>query len=76
MGAPGEVHGAAAVANIFKGHAQGAQLALVNGAIGVVFAPGGKQGGVFRFTIRGNKIVEISVVADPESIRQLEWAIL
>ncbi len=41
-GAPGEVRGAEAVAETFKGRARVAQPALVNGAVGAVWAPGGR----------------------------------
>ncbi len=75
-GATGEFHGARAIAEIFKGHARGAQLALVNGVVGAVFAPGGQLRGVFRFTTRGGKIVEIDVLGDPTSLSKLEIAIL
>jgi RNA polymerase sigma-70 factor (ECF subfamily) len=34
-----EIHGAEAVANTFKGRARAAQLALIDGDIGLVFAP-------------------------------------
>ncbi len=74
-GAPSGADGAQAVAEIFKGHARGAQLALVNGTVGAVWAPGGQLRGVFRFTISGGKIIEIDVLADPLSLRKLEIAI-
>lgn len=74
--AAGELHGASAIAEIFKGHAQGAQLALVNGVVGAVYAPGGKLRGIFRFTIRDRKIVEIDVRGDPVSLGKFEIAIL
>lgn len=74
--APGESHDARVIAEIFKGHARGAQLALVNGSVGAVSAPGGQLRGVFRFTIKGGKIVEIDVLGDPVSLSKLEIAIL
>jgi RNA polymerase sigma factor (sigma-70 family) len=75
-GAPSGAVGAQAVAEIFKRHARGAQLALVNGTAGAVWAPGGQLRGVFRFTISGEKILEIDVFADPVSLRKLEIAFL
>jgi RNA polymerase sigma factor (sigma-70 family) len=75
-GAAGEFHGAPAIAEIFKGHARGAQLALVNGAVGAVYAPSGQLRGVFSFKIRGMKIVEIDVLGDPVRLSKLEIAIL
>jgi RNA polymerase sigma factor (sigma-70 family) len=70
-----EIRGAAAVAEVFKGRAQAAKLALVNGLAGAVWAPGGKPRAVFEFAIEGGKIAQISVLADPESIRRLDIAI-
>jgi hypothetical protein len=52
-GAPalaGEVRGAAAVVDAFSGRAQAAQLALIDAAVGAVWAPGGKPRVVFGFT--------------------------
>jgi RNA polymerase sigma-70 factor (ECF subfamily) len=75
-GASREVRGAVAVADTFSGRARAAQPALVNGAVGLVWAPGGRPRVVFDFTITRGKIVEINLVADPERLRQLDLAIL
>jgi len=72
MGASREVHGAPAVADTFKGRARFAQLALVNGAIRAVWAPGGRPRVVFGFTITRGKIIEIDILADPALLRQLD----
>lgn len=66
-----EVHGLEAVAKIFKGRAQAAQLALVEGDVGLVFAPGGRPVVVFDFVIESGRIVEISLIADTQSIAAL-----
>jgi hypothetical protein len=50
--------------------------ALVNGALGAVWAPGGRPRVVFGFTITGGKIVEIDILADPERLRQIHLAVL
>ncbi len=71
-----EVRGAAAVAETFSGRAQAAQPALINGAAGLVYAPGGQPRAVFGFTIARGKIVEIDLVADPERLRQIDLVIL
>ena len=76
MGASSEVRGAVAVAGTFKGRAQVAQLALLNGAVGAVWAVGGRPRVVFGFTITGGKIVEINLVGDPERLRRLDLAVL
>src|SRR5437899_3304671 len=71
-GASREVRGAPAVAGTFSGRARVAQPALVNGAAGAVWAPGGRPRVVFGFTITRGQIIEIDLVADPERLRQLE----
>jgi RNA polymerase sigma-70 factor (ECF subfamily) len=75
-GAASEVRGAEAVARTFAGRARAARPALVNGAVGLVWAQGGRPRVVFGFTIAGGKIVEIELVADPERLRQLELTVL
>jgi len=76
MGSAKEVRGAAAVAGTFSGRARVARLALVNGVVGAVWAPGGQPRVVFTFKISGGKIVRIDLLADPERLRQLDVAIL
>jgi RNA polymerase sigma factor (sigma-70 family) len=79
QGAPAlstEVRGPAAVADIFSGRARVAELALVDGAVGAVWAPGGRPRVVFSFTIMGGKIAEIELLADPEHLRRLDLAVL
>ena len=75
-GASKEVRGAAAVAGTFSGRARFAQLALVNGAPGAVWASGGRPRVVFGFTITSGKIIEIELVADPDRLRQLDLAVV
>ena len=53
------VRGAASVADIFSGRAAAAQPALVNGAAGLAWAPGGRPRAVLGFTIVRGKIVAI-----------------
>jgi Sigma-70, region 4 len=54
-----------------------ARPALVNGAAGIVaFAPDGQPFSVVGFTVRGGKIVEIDVLADPARLRRLDLAVL
>ncbi len=75
-GASGEVRGAAAVAATFSGRARAAQPALVNGAAGAVWAPGGRPRVVFAFTIARGKILEIEMIADRERLQQIDLAII
>lgn len=76
MGSLAEVRGAEAVANTFKGRAQGARPALVDGALGLLVAPGGHLRVVLRLTIAGDRIVGIEAVADPERLAGLDLALL
>ena len=75
-GASEEVRGAAAVADTFSGRARAAKPALVNGAAGAVWAPGGRPRVVFGFTIAHGKIVEIQLFADPDRLSQLDLTVL
>jgi RNA polymerase sigma-70 factor (ECF subfamily) len=76
IGASPEVSGAAAVAETFSSRAQVARRALVNGAAGAVWAPGGESRVVFGFTIARDRIVAIDLGADPTRLRQLHLVVL
>jgi len=45
---------------------------LINGAAGVVPMVAGRPRAVFCPTVRGGRIVEINVLADPERLKALE----
>jgi RNA polymerase sigma factor (sigma-70 family) len=76
MGADAEVRGAAAVAGSFSGRARFARPALVDGAVGAVWATGGRPRVVFAFTVDGGRITGIDLVADPERLGRLELTVL
>jgi len=71
-----EARGAAVVADAFSGRARAAQLALVNGAPGAVWAPGGQPRVAFTFTIARGRIAAIDILADPGHLRRLDLVIL
>jgi RNA polymerase sigma factor (sigma-70 family) len=71
-----EVRGAQAVAATFAGRAGAAQPALIDGAAGAVWAPGGTPRAVFGFTIAQGKIVAIDMIADPVRLATLDLAVL
>jgi RNA polymerase sigma-70 factor (ECF subfamily) len=73
-GAEAEVRGARAVAGVFAGRARFARPALVEGAVGAVWAPGGRPRVVFAFTVRGGRVAEIRLLADPERLAELDLA--
>ncbi len=72
----GELHGAEAVANQFNGAAQAAQLALIDGVPGAVWATKGTPRVTFNFTIHNGKIVEIKLAADPDRLNDSNIEIL
>jgi RNA polymerase sigma factor (sigma-70 family) len=76
IGAPAEVHGTAGVAGVFSGRAEEARLALIDGAAGLVWAPGGRPRVVFTFTITRGRIAAIDMTADRNRLRQLEISIV
>lgn len=59
-----EVRGGRAVAGVLSGRAAAAELALIEGAPGAVWAPGGKPRAVFAFRVIGDTISEIEIVTD------------
>jgi hypothetical protein len=75
LGGAGEVRGARAVAGQALAYSRlGALMrpAIVNGVAGAVGILDGKPFAVGAFTVRGGKIVEIDIVADPERLRRLD----
>ena len=50
--------------------------ALVNGAAGTVSLRDGQPFSIAGFTIRNRRIVAMDVLADPESLRQIDLTIL
>jgi RNA polymerase sigma factor (sigma-70 family) len=71
-GAEAEVQGARAVAGTFTGRARFARPALVDGAVGAVWARGGRPRVVFAFTVRDGRVAEIRLLADPERLAGLD----
>jgi hypothetical protein len=67
---------AVAVAKQFSGRAHFAQKALVNGVVGLAWAPSGRPCVVFGFTIRRANIVAIDILADPARLRQVDLVVL
>lgn len=73
---PRETVGASAVAGTFSGRAQAAQLAVIDGVPGAVWAPNARPTVVFAFSIRGERIVGIEMLAEPERIAELDVVVL
>jgi RNA polymerase sigma-70 factor, ECF subfamily len=74
-----EVRGAAQVARQALAYSQLGLVmhpALVNGVVGGVSTRDGEPFSVGAFAVRGGKIVEMDILADPERLRQLDLTIL
>ncbi|MFB8280763.1 sigma-70 family RNA polymerase sigma factor [Nocardia colli] len=67
--------GADAVAQTFSGRAQAARLALIDGRAGAVWSVRGTPRVVFEFTVSNGRIVAIDLLADTETLDQLELEI-
>ncbi|MBR1194119.1 sigma-70 family RNA polymerase sigma factor [Bradyrhizobium sp. AUGA SZCCT0169] len=76
LGSLPEIRGAAAVAETFKGRAQAARPALVDGALGVAVVLGGEMRIVLRLTISGERISAVDAVADAEAIGTFDVEVL
>ena len=78
-GRPATLRGAEAVARgavLSAGRAGTSQLVVVDGAVGIMFAPAGQLEVVLAMTIAGSQISAIDVIADPHRLRQLDLALL
>jgi RNA polymerase sigma factor (sigma-70 family) len=79
-GRPVQLHGAETVARgavMASGDAARSQLALVDGAVGIVSAPGGRLETVLALTVSAERrITAIDVIADPARLRRLRLAVL
>jgi len=76
LGSLPEIRGAAVVAKTFKGRAQSAKPALVDGEIGVAVILEGQLRIVLRVTMAGDRIATIDAVADPEQIETFDVEVL
>jgi RNA polymerase sigma factor (sigma-70 family) len=77
LGGSSEIRGARAVAGQALAYSRLGLLmqpALINGAAGAVAILDGEPFAVGAFTVRGGKIVEMDILADPERLRQLDLA--
>src|SRR5262249_29504776 len=70
-----EIRGAEQVAETFSGRAGAAQLALINGVAGAVWAPGGRTRAAFLLAIADGTITAMEILYDPDRIDQLEVVI-
>jgi RNA polymerase sigma factor (sigma-70 family) len=74
-----QVRGARNVAGeivVFGRDARFAELALIDGAVGIVVAPDGRLRLALAITIEGERIAGYELIADPARLRQLDLAVL
>ncbi len=71
-----EIRSAEAVAGAMSGRAAGARLALIDGAPGAAWAPGGRPRAVFALRVIDNIIAAIEIVTDPAVISALAVELL
>ncbi|HEX5413143.1 MAG TPA: sigma-70 family RNA polymerase sigma factor [Terriglobia bacterium] len=78
-GGPREIRGArkwASGAVAFAAVAKSVQPVLVNGAVGLVWAPRGRLMRVVTFGLKRGKIAEVEIIADPARLGELDLAML
>jgi RNA polymerase sigma-70 factor, ECF subfamily len=79
-GRPAVLQGAELVARgarLSSGRAGHSQLALVDGAVGIVHAPGGRLQTVLALTVSpAGKVTAIDIIADPDRLTRLQLAVL
>jgi RNA polymerase sigma-70 factor (ECF subfamily) len=76
---PRELHGAEVVASqarLYSERARFTRPALVNGNVGLVFAPRGRLMMVMALEFNEDRIAEMDIIADPVRLRELELAVI
>ena len=76
LGSAAEIRGATAVAGFFKGRAQAARPALVDGALGIAVLLGGQLRVVLRLTFAGERIAGVEAIADAERLAGMDTEVL
>jgi RNA polymerase sigma-70 factor (ECF subfamily) len=74
-----ELRGAATWAKQFIALSRGLRFvepALIDGSVGVIFAPRGKLSRALAFTFANAKVARIEVIGDPARLRELDIAVL
>jgi len=78
-GTPRVVHGAqnfAKGAVAFSQIAHQVELMLINGAVGLAWAPDGKLTRVLAFSIKDGKIAQVDIIADAARLEKLDLAVI
>ncbi|MDB5212980.1 MAG: putative polymerase sigma factor, partial [Myxococcaceae bacterium] len=74
-----EIHGArnwakGVVVFAQRGLFAAVEAAIIDGAVGAIYAPGGRLSRVLQFTFVDGAITRVDIVVDPERLRALEIA--
>ena len=78
-GAPREIRGATTWAKgavAFAQFAHAVKIMLIDGAVGLILAPGGRLSRALKFAIADGKIVNAEIIADPARLADLELTVL
>lgn len=76
LGTLPEIRGASAVAQTFKGRAQAAKIALIDGELGLAVIFGGRLRIALRFAFEHDRIAGVEALADAELLRALDVEVL
>jgi RNA polymerase sigma-70 factor (ECF subfamily) len=76
MGAPASLVGPNDVAARFSGGAKAARTALLDGLAGLVWVQGGTTKVAFDFTVVGDKVTKIEMIADHDVLEEIDIDIL
>lgn len=71
LGAPKRIEGGRHVADFFNGSSSSAVRTTIGGVAGAAWAPNGKVRVAFSFAFRGDRIVDIELIADRKRLQQL-----
>ena len=72
LGSLAEIRGATAVAETFKGRAQAAKPALVDGALALAVIMGGQLRIALRLAFAGDRIAAVEAIADAERLSRFD----
>jgi RNA polymerase sigma factor (sigma-70 family) len=72
MGAPPSLIGPNDVALRFSGGAKAARLVLIDGLAGLVWSQGGTTKVAFEFTVAGDRVTKIEMIADGDVLDEIE----
>ncbi len=76
LGSLAEIRGATAVAETFKGRAQAAKVALIDGELGLAVIFGGRLRVVLRFAFKDDRIAEVDAIAEAERMGAFDVEVL